>query len=265
MLDELAMAIRQRRPHAVIHRSEQRCQYTTFEFVQRCREIVVRSSIGTVGDAYDNAMADSFFATLEWKLPDRRRFATPAEARPAVFAYVGRWLNRYRRHSALSYESAVTFEQLLAATPTAPDRGAAAAPPRIHGGELYARRRAGGVALSWKPRADPEPADRLHLQAFNLIGDLTVAEDVELPLTYRGVSAAERRKRVHDAFEPVGMAHRLKHYPSQLSGGRQQRVVVARAVRGDPVIPRADDPTGNLDSKSSEAVMDLLRELHRQG
>jgi putative ABC transport system ATP-binding protein len=102
-------------------------------------------------------------------------------------------------------------------------------------------------------------------QAFNLIGDLTVAENVELPLTYRGLSAADRRKRVQDALERVGMAHRLKHYPSQLSGGQQQRVAVARAVAGDPAILLADEPTGNLDSKNGEAVMDLLRELHRQG
>jgi putative ABC transport system ATP-binding protein len=102
-------------------------------------------------------------------------------------------------------------------------------------------------------------------QAFNLIGDLTVAENVELPLTYRGLSAADRRKRVQDALERVGMAHRLKHYPSQLSGGQQQRVAVARAVAGEPAILLADEPTGNLDSKNGEAVMDLLRELHRQG
>jgi putative ABC transport system ATP-binding protein len=102
-------------------------------------------------------------------------------------------------------------------------------------------------------------------QAFNLIGDLTVAENVELPLTYRGLSAADRRKRVQDALDRVGMAHRLKHYPSQLSGGQQQRVAVARAVAGEPAILLADEPTGNLDSKNGEAVMDLLRELHRQG
>ncbi len=102
-------------------------------------------------------------------------------------------------------------------------------------------------------------------QAFNLIGDLTVYENVELPLTYRGVGAAERKKRVQDALERVGMSHRVKHYPSQLSGGQQQRVAVARAVAGDPAILLADEPTGNLDSTNGEAVMELLRELHRGG
>ena len=102
-------------------------------------------------------------------------------------------------------------------------------------------------------------------QSFNLIGDLTVAENVELPLTYRGMAAAERKQRVQNALERVGMAHRMRHYPSQLSGGQQQRVAVARAVAGDPVILLADEPTGNLDSKNGEAVMQLLQELHRQG
>ena len=102
-------------------------------------------------------------------------------------------------------------------------------------------------------------------QAFNLIGDLTVYENVELPLTYRGMPGAERKKRVHDALERVGMSHRVKHYPSQLSGGQQQRVAVARALSGDPLILLADEPTGNLDSKNGEAVMELLRELHRGG
>jgi putative ABC transport system ATP-binding protein len=102
-------------------------------------------------------------------------------------------------------------------------------------------------------------------QAFNLIGDLTVYENVELPLTYRGTSASERKKLVHEALEKVGMSHRMKHYPSQLSGGQQQRVAVARALVGNPVILLADEPTGNLDSKNGEAVMDLRRELHRAG
>jgi len=102
-------------------------------------------------------------------------------------------------------------------------------------------------------------------QAFNLIGDLTVYENVELPLTYRGMPGAERKKRVHDALERVGMSHRIKHYPSQLSGGQQQRVAVARALAGDPSILLADEPTGNLDSTNGEAVMELLRELHRGG
>jgi len=102
-------------------------------------------------------------------------------------------------------------------------------------------------------------------QSFNLIGDLTVYENVELPLTYRGMSSAERKQRVNAALEKVGMAHRAKHLPSQLSGGQQQRVAVARAVAGEPLILLADEPTGNLDSTNGEAVMDLLRELHRGG
>jgi putative ABC transport system ATP-binding protein len=102
-------------------------------------------------------------------------------------------------------------------------------------------------------------------QAFNLIGDLTVHENVELPLTYRGMSAAERKRRVTEALEEVGMSNRAKHYPPQLSGGQQQRVAVARAVAGDPAILLADEPTGNLDSSNGEAVMDLLQELHQNG
>jgi putative ABC transport system ATP-binding protein len=102
-------------------------------------------------------------------------------------------------------------------------------------------------------------------QAFNLIGDLTVYENVELPLTYRGLPAADRKKRVQEALERVGMAHRIRHYPAQLSGGQQQRVAVARAVAGQPLILLADEPTGNLDSSNGEAVMELLRELHRGG
>jgi putative ABC transport system ATP-binding protein len=102
-------------------------------------------------------------------------------------------------------------------------------------------------------------------QAFNLIGDLTVYENVELPLTYRGMPGSERKRRVHEALERVGMSHRVKHYPSQLSGGQQQRVAVARALGGDPSILLADEPTGNLDSANGEQVMDLLRELHRAG
>src|ERR1700724_2909313 len=102
-------------------------------------------------------------------------------------------------------------------------------------------------------------------QAFNLIGDLNVYENVELPLTYRGMKSTERKERVMAALEKVGMAHRAKHLPSQLSGGQQQRVAVARAVAGEPLILLADEPTGNLDSRSGEAGMDLLRELHRGG
>jgi putative ABC transport system ATP-binding protein len=102
-------------------------------------------------------------------------------------------------------------------------------------------------------------------QSFNLIGDLNVYENVELPLTYRGMKASERKERVMQALERVGMGHRAKHLPSQLSGGQQQRVAVARALVGSPSILLADEPTGNLDSKNGEAVMELLRELHRGG
>ncbi|MBI4471198.1 MAG: ABC transporter ATP-binding protein [Acidobacteria bacterium] len=102
-------------------------------------------------------------------------------------------------------------------------------------------------------------------QAFNLIGDLNVYENVELPLTYRNMPSAERRKRVEEALEKVQLSHRMKHFPSQLSGGQQQRVAVARAVAGNPSILLADEPTGNLDSKNGEAVMNLLDTLHREG
>ena len=102
-------------------------------------------------------------------------------------------------------------------------------------------------------------------QSFNLIGDLTVFENVELPLTYRGMRTAERQSRVREALERVGMAHRSKHFPSQLSGGQQQRVAVARSLAGHPSILMADEPTGNLNSKNGHAVMELLKELHREG
>src|SRR5689334_18968443 len=102
-------------------------------------------------------------------------------------------------------------------------------------------------------------------QAFNLIGDLTVYENVELPLTYRNMPSSERKTLVREALERVGMSHRMKHYPSQLSGGQQQRVAVARALAGKPSILLADEPTGNLDSANGEAVMNLLSELHKEG
>ena len=102
-------------------------------------------------------------------------------------------------------------------------------------------------------------------QAFNLIGDLNVYENVELPLTYRGMGTRQRREHVLGALERVSMEHRAKHYPSQLSGGQQQRVAVARALVGDPAILLADEPTGNLDSKNGEAVMELLAELNHGG
>ena len=102
-------------------------------------------------------------------------------------------------------------------------------------------------------------------QSFNLLGDLTVAENVALPLAYRAMSAADRKASVDRALDRVGMSNRARHYPSQLSGGQQQRVAVARAVAGDPSILLADEPTGNLDSKNGEAVMDLFNELHAGG
>ncbi len=132
----------------------------------------------------------------------------------------------------------------------------------------------GRYVLNGKAVENLKPSERARIrnreigfifQAFNLIGDLTVYENVELPLTYRGMPSAERKKRCQDALERVGMSHRMKHYPAQLSGGQQQRVAVARALVGDPLILLADEPTGNLDSKNGEAVMDLLRELHRGG
>jgi putative ABC transport system ATP-binding protein len=122
----------------------------------------------------------------------------------------------------------------------------------------------GGLNLSERARIRNREIGFI-FQSFNLIGDLTVYENVELPLTYRGMSSAERRERVNAALERVGMAHRAKHLPSQLSGGQQQRVAVARAVAGEPLILLADEPTGNLDSTNGEAVMELLRELHRGG
>src|ERR1041385_6417482 len=132
----------------------------------------------------------------------------------------------------------------------------------------------GTYLLEDRPVANLSAAERARIrnrrigfifQAFNLIGDLTVYENVELPLTYRGTPSSERKKLVHEALEKVGMSHRVKHYPSQLSGGQQQRVAVARALVGSPSILLADEPTGNLDSSNGGAVMDLLRELHGEG
>ena len=132
----------------------------------------------------------------------------------------------------------------------------------------------GAYTLNGKPVQELTHSERARVrnreigfifQAFNLIGDLTVYENVELPLTYRGMPSSERKKRVQESLEKVEMAHRMKHYPSQLSGGQQQRVAVARALGGQPSILLADDPTGNLDSRNGEAVMDLLRGLHREG
>jgi putative ABC transport system ATP-binding protein len=132
----------------------------------------------------------------------------------------------------------------------------------------------GTYLLDGRSVLDLSPAERAlvrnqHIgfifQSFNLIGDLSVYENVELPLTYRGMPADERRQRVERALERVGMGHRARHMPGQLSGGQQQRVAVARAVAGDPLILLADEPTGNLDSKNGEQVMQLLSELHKGG
>ncbi|HKS25714.1 MAG TPA: ABC transporter ATP-binding protein [Thermoanaerobaculia bacterium] len=132
----------------------------------------------------------------------------------------------------------------------------------------------GSYLLDGRPVAALTPAERTRIrsrdigfifQAFNLITDLTVYENVELPLTYRSMPPAERTERVQRALERVDMAHRTKHYPTQLSGGQQQRVAIARALVGDPLILLADEPTGNLDSKNGAAVMDLLHDLHRAG
>ncbi|HEY0405078.1 MAG TPA: ABC transporter ATP-binding protein [Pyrinomonadaceae bacterium] len=132
----------------------------------------------------------------------------------------------------------------------------------------------GDYWLAGKAIESLSPAERARLrnreigfifQSFNLISDLTVYENVELPLTYRGMKASERKRLAQAALEKVGMARRAKHLPSQLSGGQQQRVAVARAVAGQPAIILADEPTGNLDSQSGQAVMELLRDLHRQG
>jgi len=132
----------------------------------------------------------------------------------------------------------------------------------------------GSYALKGNEVASLSFADRARIrnreigfifQSFNLIGDLTVFENVELPLTYRGMSAGDRKTLVIQALDRVGMAHRAKHLPSQLSGGQQQRVAVARALAGKPAILLADEPTGNLDSRNGEAVMNLLKELHAGG
>jgi putative ABC transport system ATP-binding protein len=132
----------------------------------------------------------------------------------------------------------------------------------------------GGYSIHGKPVGNLSIDERSRIrnreigfvfQAFNLIGDLTVFENVELPLTYRNMATSERRRRVQEVLERVGMAHRKNHYPAQLSGGQQQRVAVARALGGRPSILLADEPTGNLDSKNSEAVMNLLKELHGEG
>ena len=132
----------------------------------------------------------------------------------------------------------------------------------------------GAYVLNGQPATNLSLAERARVrnreigfifQSFNLIGDLTVYENVELPLSYRGMKQAERKTRVIEALERVGMGHRAKHLPSQLSGGQQQRVAVARAVAGEPSILLADEPTGNLDSRNGESVMDLLKELHKSG
>ncbi|HEY8256070.1 MAG TPA: ABC transporter ATP-binding protein [Gemmatimonadales bacterium] len=132
----------------------------------------------------------------------------------------------------------------------------------------------GSYVLAGEPVATLSQAQRARVrsraigfifQAFNLIGDLTVFRNVELPLVYRGMPAGERKRAVHEALERVGLLHRIHHYPAQLSGGQQQRVAVARAVAGRPLVLLADEPTGNLDSRNGADVMALLSELNREG
>ena len=132
----------------------------------------------------------------------------------------------------------------------------------------------GSYVLAGEPVSSLTPAQRARVraraigfvfQAFNLIGDLTVLQNVELQLRYRGLPPAARRSAAHEALDRVGLLHRLHHYPAQLSGGQQQRVAVARAVAGKPLVILADEPTGNLDSANGQGVMALLRELHAGG
>jgi putative ABC transport system ATP-binding protein len=132
----------------------------------------------------------------------------------------------------------------------------------------------GTYSLNGQPVANLTPDEAAEIrnreigfifQSFNLIGDLTVEENIQLPLSYRGLSSAERREKVTEALEVVGLSHRRKHYPSQLSGGQQQRVAVARALSGNPSILLADEPTGNLDSRNAQSIMELLSSLHQQG
>ena len=169
---------------------------------------------------------------------------------------------------------ASTSKSRAASTSRSPDRRAAASRRCCRSSGLLDSPTEGRYVLNGKEVADLPLSERARVrnreigfifQSFNLIGDLNVYENVELPLTYRGMKSTERKERVMAALEKVGMAHRAKHLPSQLSGGQQQRVAVARAVAGSPSILLADEPTGNLDSKNGEAVMELLRELHREG
>ena len=131
----------------------------------------------------------------------------------------------------------------------------------------------GQYLLDGRPVAELSASERARVrnreigfifQSFNLIGDLTVFENVELPLTYRGMKAHERKQRAEAALERVGMAHRAKHLPSQLSGGQQQRVAVARAVAGEPLMLLADEPTGNLDTRTSIEVMGIFQRLNQE-
>ena len=132
----------------------------------------------------------------------------------------------------------------------------------------------GLYCLNGRPAADLSTAERMHLrhhhigfmfQSIKLIGGLTVYENVELPLTYRGMRSAERRTRVQAALERVGMRHRVRYLPCQLSGGQQQRVSIARAIAGEPTIVLADEPTGHLDTMTRDVVLDLFDELGRAG
>ena len=162
VLDALDMALWQRRPSGVIHHSDQGSQYTSIEFGKRCREAGVRPSMGSVGDAYDNAMAESFFATLECELPDRRRFKTQAEARIAVFEFIEGFYNPRRRHSSLGYLSPIKFECQFVETTLAPgahEHAVVLAPVKERPGTV-APSRAASVPAVLDSRSTQQP--RLH-------------------------------------------------------------------------------------------------------
>ena len=162
VLEALEMAVGQRRPVSVIHHSDQGCQYTSLAFGARCREWSVAPSMGSVGDCFDNAMAESFFATLECELLDRKRLATHGEARAAVFEFVEGWYNTQRRHSALGYVSPLEFERLHEAVAVDVDRPEAALPAptsQVEPGSLASTRVVAGVFLETHGGNDGQQAD----------------------------------------------------------------------------------------------------------
>ena len=164
VLDALDMALWQRRPSGVIHHSDQGSQYTSIEFGKRCREVGVRPSMGSVGDAYDNAMAESFFATLECELLDRRRFKNQAEARMAVFEFIEGFYNPRRRHSSLGYLSPIKFEDQFAETTLEPG----ASEPAVVLAPV--KERPGNVTASWTDGAPAVLDSRSTRQSWNLAG-----------------------------------------------------------------------------------------------